>query len=146
VIAFFSCPNMRTGLQSRSPVVSWIDLVAAVVLKTLKKTTRFLGALAEDERIPARDKIVFAGLLAYLANPFDIIPDFIPLAGYVDDLFVAALVLDYVFNVVPEAVVREHFPWDPARLASLRRRVKFVSALVPGPLRRRIWKAAEKAK
>jgi uncharacterized membrane protein YkvA (DUF1232 family) len=116
------------------------------MLKTLKKTVRFLGALAEDERIPARDKLVFAGLLAYLANPFDVIPDFIPLAGYLDDLFVAALVLDYVFNIVPESVVRDHFPWDPARFDAVRRRVRFVSALVPGPLRRRIWKAARETK
>jgi hypothetical protein len=115
------------------------------MIEAMAKTARFLKSLAADPRIPARDKALFAGLLAYLANPFDLIPDFIPLAGYLDDLFVAALVLDYAFHVLPESLVLEHFPWPPERYRAIRRRTRFASVLVPGFLKRRIWKAAREA-
>jgi len=71
------------------------------MLKFIRKLNSFLAALAADPRIPARDKAVLAGLCAYLASPLDLIPDFIPVIGYLDDLVVAALVLDYVFHMAP---------------------------------------------
>lgn len=120
----------------------WFNSRTGNVIESLAKTMRFLKALAADPRIPARDKAVFTGLIAYLVNPFDLIPDFIPLAGYADDLFVVALVLDYVFNVVPESVILEHFPWRPERYAAIRKRARLFSRLVPDFIRQRIWKAA----
>ncbi len=114
------------------------------MIRGITRTIQFLRALAADPRIPARDKAALAGLLAYLANPFDLIPDFIPLAGYLDDLFVAAaLVLDYVFNLIPETVILEHSPWKPERYRAVRRRARFAAALVPKAVRRRLWKAAQ---
>ena len=54
--------------------------------------------LMGDPRIPRRKKIVLAALVPYLAMPFDIVPDFIPVAGYLDDAVIVALVLRYVLR------------------------------------------------
>ena len=115
------------------------------MFKFLKQTATFLTGLARDPRIPPRDKALLAAMCAYLATPFDLIPDFIPVLGYADDAVVAALVLDYVFNVIPEDVVLDHFPWDHARYLKMRRRVRLVSRLIPGFIRRRLWKQVEAA-
>lgn len=110
------------------------------MFKFLGQVKTLLIALARDPRIPERDKALLAGLCAYLATPFDLIPDFIPVIGYLDDLFVAAVVLDYVFNVIPEEVILTHFPWPPEKYRTLRRRVRLISWFIPDFIRRRLWK------
>lgn len=114
------------------------------MFKFFGKLKEFLGALAADPRIPKRDKALLTALCALLASPLDLIPDFIPIFGLADDLIVAVIVLDYVFNVAPEAVILEHFPWDARRYRALRRWTRFASWLVPNFLRRRIWKQVKK--
>ena len=47
-----------------------------------------VGRLLRDSRVPRRHKLLLAGLLAYLAFPFDLVPDFIPVAGQLDDVLV----------------------------------------------------------
>src|SRR5437867_13198046 len=51
------------------------------------------GRLLRDGRVPRRHKLLLAGLLAYLALPFDLVPDFIPVVGQLDDVLVTAIVL-----------------------------------------------------
>jgi uncharacterized membrane protein YkvA (DUF1232 family) len=49
--------------------------------------------LARDPRVPRRRKLLLLGLVGYLALPFDLVPDFIPVAGQLDDAIIVALVL-----------------------------------------------------
>jgi uncharacterized membrane protein YkvA (DUF1232 family) len=51
-----------------------------------------------DERTPRRHKLALLFLLAYLACPIDLIPDFIPVLGQLDDVIIAALVFRYVLR------------------------------------------------
>jgi uncharacterized membrane protein YkvA (DUF1232 family) len=67
---------------------------------------RLLG----DERVPRSRKLLLAALLVYLALPFDLVPDFIPVAGQLDDAIVTALVLRAVMRSGGEALLREHWP------------------------------------
>jgi len=69
-------------------------------------TTRLL----RDRRVPRRHKLLLAGLLAYLALPFDLVPDFIPVAGQLDDVLVTALVLRAFLRAGGEGPAREHWP------------------------------------
>ncbi len=115
------------------------------MFKFIRELARFLSALAKDPRIPARDKALLAGLCAYLATPFDVIPDFIPLLGALDDAVVALIVLDFIFNTVPEEIVLEHFTWGPERYRKIRRRTRRFAWLIPNFVRSRLWKCVEQA-
>ena len=55
----------------------------------MKKIVDFLRDLAEDTRIPFRNRVVFMGLLLYVLTPIDIIPDFIPILGWLIRFVVA---------------------------------------------------------
>jgi uncharacterized membrane protein YkvA (DUF1232 family) len=66
---------------------------------------RLLG----DERVPRRAKVALVLLIPYLALPFDLVPDFIPVAGQLDDAIVAALVLRAVLRSGGPELLREHW-------------------------------------
>lgn len=67
---------------------------------------RLLG----DRRVSRPRKVLLALLVAYLALPFDLVPDFIPVAGQVDDAILVALVLRSVLRGSGAALVEEHWP------------------------------------
>ena len=69
---------------------------------------RLAWALLRDRRVPLWTKALVAALGLYLAMPIDIIPDFIPVIGYLDDLVAAALVAGVLLRYAPREVVEEH--------------------------------------
>jgi uncharacterized membrane protein YkvA (DUF1232 family) len=66
--------------------------------------------LARDPRVPRRRKLLLVGLIGYLALPFDLVPDFIPVAGQLDDAIIVALVLRHVVRAGGEPLIRELWP------------------------------------
>jgi uncharacterized membrane protein YkvA (DUF1232 family) len=74
--------------------------------------------LARDPRVPRRRKLLLLGLVGYLALPFDLVPDFIPVAGQLDDAIIVALVLRSVVRSSGVSVVRELWP-GPQRSVAL---------------------------
>jgi uncharacterized membrane protein YkvA (DUF1232 family) len=72
--------------------------------------------LLADRTIPRRAKVVIALLVAYLALPIDLVPDFIPVAGQADDALVAALALRYTLRFVPAEALEAHWPGPAASL------------------------------
>ena len=79
------------------------------------------GRLARDDRVPRRHKLLLFGLAGYLALPFDLVPDFIPVAGQLDDAIVAALVLRHLIRAGGEPLLRELWPGPEQSLAVLLR-------------------------
>jgi uncharacterized membrane protein YkvA (DUF1232 family) len=77
--------------------------------------------LVADPRVSRRNKLLLAALAGYLAMPFDLVPDFIPVAGQLDDAIVVALVLRAVVRGSGPALVKEHWPGSPASVATLLR-------------------------
>lgn len=75
--------------------------------------------LRRDPRVPRRAKvaIVLAGL--WLANPIDLIPEFVPIIGPLDDVVVVALALRYAARQVPRQVLLDAWPGQPRLLARL---------------------------
>src|ERR671922_2195739 len=69
-----------------------------------------MARLLRDDRVPRRYKLLFVGLLAYLSVPFDLVPDFIPVAGQLDDVVVTAVVLRAFLRGVGDGPAREHWP------------------------------------
>ena len=73
--------------------------------------------LMSDPRVPRRHKLALGLLIAYLAMPIDLVPDFIPVAGQLDDLVIVALVLRSFVRSGGETIVREHWPGPENSLA-----------------------------
>jgi Protein of unknown function (DUF1232) len=73
---------------------------------------RLLG----DSWVPRRRKAVLGALVAYLLMPVDLVPDFIPIAGQLDDAIVAAVALRYVLRGPGPEPLREHWPGPEASL------------------------------
>ena len=77
--------------------------------------------LVADPRVPRWRKALLVALIAYLASPIDLVPDFIPVAGQLDDVLIAALVLRVVLRGGGEALVREHWPGPESSLSLILR-------------------------
>ena len=73
--------------------------------------------LLRDPRVPRRKKLLLVALAGYLALPFDLVPDFIPVAGQLDDVVVVAFVLRSLLRGGGEQVVRAHWPGPDRTLA-----------------------------
>jgi len=80
-----------------------------------------VGRLAHDPRVPYRRKLLLLALIGYLALPFDLVPDFIPVAGQLDDAIVVALVLRHLIRSGGEPLLRELWPGPDQSLALLLR-------------------------
>ena len=78
---------------------------------------RLLG----DARMPRRYRVVVIAMLGYLALPFDLIPDFIPVAGQLDDAIVVALTLRAILRRGGLEMIEEHWPGPPSSLALILR-------------------------
>jgi uncharacterized membrane protein YkvA (DUF1232 family) len=74
---------------------------------------RLLG----DPRVPRRAKVALALVVPYLALPFDLIPDFIPVLGQLDDALVVVLALRYAARRAGAEVLRELWPGSDRGLA-----------------------------
>ena len=66
--------------------------------------------LLSDRRVPRRAKVVLALLVPYLALPFDLVPDFIPIAGQLDDAILVAAAIAYVARTAGRDLIEELWP------------------------------------
>jgi uncharacterized membrane protein YkvA (DUF1232 family) len=103
-------------------------LVLALVVAGRRESARALAGfipdcvvlcsrLLRDPRVPRRKKLVLVALAGYLALPFDLIPDFIPVAGQLDDVVIVALALRSFLRGGGEPLVRAHWPGPENTLA-----------------------------
>ena len=79
--------------------------------------------LLADSRVPRRHKALLAGLVGYLASPLDLIPDFIPVIGHLDDALIAVVTLRTIRRGVARSIVRQHWPGPPRSLQLIERLV-----------------------
>ena len=75
--------------------------------------------LRRDPRVPRSAKIAVALAALWVLSPIDLIPEFLPIIGPLDDIVVVALALRYVARRVPRAVILEAWPADPRLLERL---------------------------
>jgi uncharacterized membrane protein YkvA (DUF1232 family) len=103
-------------------LLAWLALVLVLVivrprggllreaLRVLPDVLRLVRRLAADKSLPRGVRVRLALLLAYLALPIDLIPDFIPVVGYVDDAIIVTAVLRGVVRRAGVDAVRAHWP------------------------------------
>jgi uncharacterized membrane protein YkvA (DUF1232 family) len=114
-------------------VVVWLALLAVLwrsrpdemrvrdALRLLPDVVRLLRRLAGDTDLPRGVRVRLWLLLAYLASPIDLVPDFIPVIGYADDAVVVAVALRSVARRAGGAALDRHWPGTPEGLAAIRR-------------------------
>jgi uncharacterized membrane protein YkvA (DUF1232 family) len=90
---------------------------ARAVARFIRDCIVLVRRLLGDPRVSRRDKLLLGALIGYLALPFDLVPDFIPVAGHVDDALVVALTLRAVLRGSGTELVREHWPGPETSLA-----------------------------
>lgn len=113
-------------------LLSYVLLVVALLVARPQQATlseavrllpdllRLVRRLAADEKVPRGVRVRLWLLLAYLAMPFDLIPDFVPVVGYADDAILVALILrSVVRHAGPDSLAR-HWPGTPAGLQAVR--------------------------
>jgi uncharacterized membrane protein YkvA (DUF1232 family) len=76
-----------------------------------------VSRLAREPRVPRRRKLLLLAVVGYLALPFDLVPDFIPVAGQLDDAIIVALALRHFIRVGGEPLIRELWPGPERSLA-----------------------------
>ena len=106
-------------------VIAWLILVAVLwlhrpsrelagpVLRLVPDVARLVRALLGAETTPRSVKVVLGGLLAYLLSPIDLVPDFLPVIGSLDDLIVAAIVLGWASRRIGAETLRTHWAGSP---------------------------------
>ena len=105
----------------------WLILIAALAIAGKRSAARELVTLVpnlallfkgllRDPRVSRGSKVLVGFAAAWMASPIDLIPEFIPVAGPLDDVIVAALVLRHLLRSAGSDVVREHWRGDPAVL------------------------------
>lgn len=108
-------------------------------MKFFTDLKNFITNVANDSRIPARDKKVLMAMVALLLSPFDIIPDWIPVIGLLDDVIILAFILDYFFTVLDSNLLLSHYPWDMKSFARVRSIARGFNFLVPKFIKKRLW-------
>lgn len=119
-------------IAAAAVVGAYLALVLALVLAGRRADARAVAGfvpdclvlferLLADPRVPRRRKALVGAVIAYLAMPFDLIPDFIPVAGQLDDALIVAFVLRRVLTGSGPDTLREHWPGPEASLAIVQR-------------------------
>jgi uncharacterized membrane protein YkvA (DUF1232 family) len=70
---------------------------------------KFLKGLYHDSRIPKRDKAIIITLCILIVSPLDLIPDWVPFFGYLDDLVMIGIVTDYLYNHLDQEIILSHW-------------------------------------
>jgi uncharacterized membrane protein YkvA (DUF1232 family) len=83
--------------------------VARAVARFVPDCIVLFRRLLADPRVPRRKKLILAALIPYLMLPFDLVPDFIPIAGYLDDAVIVTLVLRHVLRGSDRELIESHW-------------------------------------
>ena len=76
--------------------------------RTVKRDVLILYLAARDPRVPWYAKVVAACVVAYAFSPIDLIPDFIPVLGYLDDVIIVPLGIVLAIRLIPPSLLEEH--------------------------------------
>ena len=117
--------------DSRQAVAKTVAGFVSVLPQLVKLVVR----LSRDPRIPVRVKRVAVALAVYAVFPVDLVPDFIPVVGLVDDLLAVVVALAVLIESAPEEVIAEHWDGEPEALRRILLGVGLVIDFMPKRVR-----------
>jgi uncharacterized membrane protein YkvA (DUF1232 family) len=119
---------MRTVLVAVGiTVAAWLVAVTSLILAGRKVAAKqlamllpdlasLLRGLLRDSRVPRGSKVLVGIAMVWVISPIDLLPEFLPVIGPLDDVVVVALVLRHVVKRAGPEIVREHWRGDPVML------------------------------
>lgn len=112
------------------------------LIRDLPRFVKLLWGLYRDPRVSLVDKGLVAATVAYIVVPFDLVPDFLPVLGQIDDIYLLALALDRLLNNAGVDVLLEHWEGEVASLemaiSALDKAGSFLPEQVRALLRKRV--------
>ncbi|OGK83466.1 MAG: hypothetical protein A2X51_14755 [Candidatus Rokubacteria bacterium GWC2_70_24] len=109
------------------------------LLLLLPRLARMIASLLTDRQVPTAAKVALAAVAVYLASPVDLIPDFIPFLGYLDDALLVAVVVDGLLNYLDRSLLLKYWPGGVASLDATAAVARRLARWVPGRLKARIF-------
>jgi uncharacterized membrane protein YkvA (DUF1232 family) len=89
------------------------DVALGQLLRVVPDALRLTRNLLSDRSVPLGVRVALVGLLIWLVSPVDLIPEFVPVLGPLDDVVVAVLVLRYVRRRLGDDELRRRWPGTP---------------------------------
>jgi uncharacterized membrane protein YkvA (DUF1232 family) len=125
-------PTVRPRKGAKRTVASYIA--------QLPNYLRLLGGLLTDQRVGIVDKLLVGAAIAYIVAPLDLIPEFIPFLGQVDDVYLLVLALQRLMRNAGARVVLSHWSGsrDDLSPANLGRVLSAAAFFLPGRVKRRL--------
>lgn len=132
----------EAAIEAEAPVAPSVGKKRTVLhyISQLPQYVRLLGGLATDARVSIVDKLLVLGAIAYIIMPVDLVPDFIPFLGEVDDVYLLVLALQRLVSNAGRMVLLDHWTGRPSDLADLNLRSALAAAafFLPRRIRRRL--------
>jgi uncharacterized membrane protein YkvA (DUF1232 family) len=109
-------------------------------IRQLPNFVRLLFGLVTDPRVALVDKVLVFGAIAYIITPIDLIPDFIPFIGEVDDVYLLVIALQRLISNAGRLVLLDHWGGDAEDLSDLNLQGALAAAafFLPRRIRRRL--------
>jgi uncharacterized membrane protein YkvA (DUF1232 family) len=109
------------------------------LLRAVPDVARMIARLVTDPVLPRAAKVALAAAALYLVSPLDLLPDFLPFLGYLDDALLISVIVDGIVNHVDRALVLKYWPGTVSSLDKLSRASRFLAMWVPQRLKARIF-------
>lgn len=116
-------PNGGSSVQA--------SLLARDAVLMLPNLIKLVGRLLKDPRVPRRSKVALGLAAAYVASPIDLVPEFIPVIGWADDVLFILFAIDSLIERSGPEVVAEHWDGPGDLLAMIREVTGVVRTIVP---------------
>lgn len=128
----------RRSKRGRSPGLRRVIAAAAFMPIATRAPlyARLLWSLVKDDRTPASRKVLLGGALGYVVLGRDIVPDWIPVLGQLDDLVVVAIATELFLDGLDDVLLAEKLQEAGIPRAAYDEDIARVRRLMPGPIRR----------
>lgn len=97
---------MKNSVYGKILLMEWLETLKQKA-RALKREVTALGLAVQDPRTPWLARILAVAVIAYALSPIDLIPDFIPLLGYLDDLILVPAGIALVIRLIPAEVMAD---------------------------------------
>lgn len=112
--------------------------VASEAFRVTPNFVKLIWRCLRDRRVPMRAKVAAGVAVGYFVLPVDLVPDFIPVVGQLDDLLMLFLGIHQLIKATPSDVIEELWDGDDDALELVTGFLAWMAELVPGPLQRAI--------